>query len=292
MPETRGKYEFFQQAISLEFLVITARPHPPHKFTPTPPPAISYCLHLITVRVAVKEVKTRKRVSVVGRDPLLKKILTAWIAAIERYTDGCLDNPWWYNERASLSILAGAAWSMDGWVAMEEFSTQKRLRTLAPGVDAGSLRHGRCDLYIACPSKEASFAFEAKQANQPIGKRADGFSYMHKAMQAAWKDSGDLHRNEADRRFAATFVVPTLRLKEICPEGGKLGEICPKRLDEHIAAWLKENPRFLGESWKETSYAYVFPQIGNERYSDGIRHFPGVILILEERYKANRLVAS
>ena len=66
------------------------------------------------------------------------------------------DNPWWYNERASLSVLAGAAWTLKDWFALEEFSTIKRMRTLAPSVDEGHLRNGRCDLFIRNPNESTA----------------------------------------------------------------------------------------------------------------------------------------
>ncbi|MBZ4336701.1 hypothetical protein [Corallococcus sp. AS-1-12] len=40
-------------------------------------------------------------------------------------TWGKKDCPWWYNERASISQLAGAIWLAGGW-AFEEFSETKR----------------------------------------------------------------------------------------------------------------------------------------------------------------------
>lgn len=113
--------------------------------------------------------KTWKQVNTYQQCPQLGDLLNAWISAVERYTSQFPDNPWSYNERAILSTLAGAAWTMDGWVAMEEFATSKRLRKLEPGVDHGDkLRNGRCDLFVSSP--EASFVFEAKQANQPTSR--------------------------------------------------------------------------------------------------------------------------
>jgi hypothetical protein len=37
------------------------------------------------------------------------------------------DLPWWYNERASISVLAGAAWGTGG-LAFEEYSEDKKAR--------------------------------------------------------------------------------------------------------------------------------------------------------------------
>jgi hypothetical protein len=36
------------------------------------------------------------------------------------------DVPWWYNERASLSLFAGAVWGCHGWV-FEEFGIWRKI---------------------------------------------------------------------------------------------------------------------------------------------------------------------
>lgn len=64
-----------------------------------------------------------------------------WFLGIERYcrlTDE--DAPYWYNERANISLLAGAAWRC-GWVALEEFSCEKKNR-------GQKKKPGRSDLWM------------------------------------------------------------------------------------------------------------------------------------------------
>ena len=60
----------------------------------------------------------------------LSPLLVAWLETLEQFcaASGYTNNPWWYNERASISTLAGAAWKLHdkGWVALEEYSTRKR----------------------------------------------------------------------------------------------------------------------------------------------------------------------
>ncbi|MBG0847374.1 hypothetical protein H3222_19405 [Pseudomonas chengduensis] len=73
----------------------------------------------------------------------VRALLKSWVEMVERY---CTqhenqDNPWWYNERASLSTLAGAAWS-SGWSALEEYSSVKRQKAPADGVEHGDTRLG------------------------------------------------------------------------------------------------------------------------------------------------------
>ncbi|MEE4075164.1 hypothetical protein V2I49_07450 [Pseudomonas viridiflava] len=235
----------------------------------------------------MQRLKTLQHVHSHEGDDSIHKLLSAWIKAVERYTKAFKDNPWWYNERASLSVLAGAAWTIKDWFALEEFSTLKRLRKLTPGVDEGDLRIGRCDLFICNPNE--SFAIEAKQALQSIGLKSDGESYMNRAVKGAWDDSGDLGSWEAGRRFGVTFVVPTIPLNEVQAGPGKRVQICPAKVEAALSRWLTDEPDFAGWSLKPTQFAYIFPNVGNQDYVSGHRYYPGIVVILEERLRANRL---
>jgi len=235
----------------------------------------------------IKEVKTLKRIKVREDERELEELLNAWIKAIVRYTTANpQDNPWWYNERASLSVLAGAAWTLKRWHALEEFSTFKRYRTLEPGVNSGSLRHGRCDLYVQSPG--TSFAIEAKQTVQSISIRSDGSTFYERAMRKAWDDSGDLSKQEADRRFAVTFIVPAIPKSEILVNDSKEEKVCAIKVGKTINNWLDNQIDFTGSSTKAKDYAFVFPQLGSPHYLYNGRYYPGVVLILKERYRAHR----
>lgn len=234
----------------------------------------------------MRKAKTIKGLKVREEDPELSVLLTAWVKAVERYTSANeRDNPWWYNERASLSVLAGAAWTLKNWHALEEFSTQKRHRTLKPGVDGGSLRNGRCDLYVQSP--QTSYAIEAKHTIQSIGSRSDGYTFMYRAMRKAWEDSGDLSNWEADRRFAVTFVVPSIPMSEVVIDDG-VERVCASKVEQSIKSWLTEQPSYTGPSLKKTDFAFIFPGLGNPHYSLDGRYYPGVLVIFEERYRAHR----
>lgn len=235
----------------------------------------------------MQHLKTLKHVRTHDGDESVRRLLNAWIKAVERYTKTFQDNPWWYNERASLSVLAGAAWTLKDWFALEEFSTIKRMRTLSPGLDEGHLRNGRCDLFIRNP--EESFAIEAKQAVQGIGYRANGATYMNKALKAAWDDVGDLFNWEANRRFAVTFVVPVIPLSEVRIGTGRRVRICPRKVSASLNLWLTDDPYFPGRSLKPTQFAYIFPKVGSTNYVDGDRYFPGIVVIFDERLRANQI---
>ncbi|MDZ4190740.1 hypothetical protein OF113_14025 [Ectopseudomonas chengduensis] len=211
----------------------------------------------------------------------VRALLKSWVEMVERY---CTqhenqDNPWWYNERASLSTLAGAAWS-SGWSALEEYSSVKRQKAPADGVEHGDTRLGRVDLFVMSP-KGTSMTFEAKHAWQRIGPRANRLRYVEKGMKAAWEDSNSLISSHSDRRFAATFVAPSLALGDI--EGDNCQELLMKQLNE----WLKETGDFTRKGGKPPFFAYVFPSIAENSFDFRNRHYPGVVLILEERIKAS-----
>nr|WP_313404125.1 hypothetical protein [Pseudomonas sp.] len=210
----------------------------------------------------------------------VRALLKSWVQMVERYCTQHKnqDNPWWYNERASLSTLAGAAWS-EGWSALEEYSSAKRQKAPADGVESGDTRLGRVDLFVMS-LKGTSMTFEAKHAWQRIGPRADRLRYVHKGMKAAWEDSNSLIRSHSDRRFAATFVAPSMALSDI-PDDNRQ-ELVMKQLNQ----WLKETGEFTRKGGKPPFFAYVFPSIGDNCFDFRNRHYPGVVLILEERVKA------
>ena len=58
--------------------------------------------------------------------PILRPLLKKWVTTnidVVRHWQG--DLPWWYGERASTSVLAGAAWRI-GCFAFEEFAADKK----------------------------------------------------------------------------------------------------------------------------------------------------------------------
>lgn len=212
----------------------------------------------------------------------LRDLLTAWTRVVLRYCalHGYEDNPWWANERASLSTLAGAAWTLDNWCALEEFSTKKRGKIPSDQVEEGGLTNGRCDLYLS--NKKTSYVIEAKQAWQSIGANADGYNYLHKGMEKAWEDAGCLSADEANYRYAATFIVPYVPKTHVEKHGVR----------ELVEEWLSSDDIVpIGKG--KLLYAYVFPGKWKEFISDKAKvAFPGVMLVLEERKRANKFAKS
>ena len=213
----------------------------------------------------------------------LRPLLTAWTGVVSRYCtiERHKDNPWWFNERATLSTLAGAAWSLPGWAALEEFSTRKRGGIVPKDHTDDGSRVGRCDLYVTTGQREVSYAIEAKQAWQSIGPRCNGYRHVHDMMRLAWTDAGELHIEDAAHRLAITFVVPFIT-KSNPPELHRA----------MVEQWLATTGFTVGGRGL-TAYAHVFPKkIQYFKNDMSKRTFPGVVMLVEERFKANRRLSE
>ncbi|MDG0795728.1 hypothetical protein [Pectobacterium punjabense] len=139
-----------------------------------------------------------------ANDSFIEELLNGWISANQRYvellnrTDCC----WWYNERTNVSVLAGAAWSL-GWTAIEEYPSDKKIKGYTGENPDSNTSKGRVDLYIK--NELESIALEAKHVWQnldsPINiiKTKIGLGHAH--------DDAKRLKNQADRHFAATFMV-------------------------------------------------------------------------------------
>lgn len=222
----------------------------------------------------------------------LHPVLNAWV---RRSIDYCnshrlQDNSWWYNERASLSVLAAAAWSIPGWCALEEYPTDKRRQGEIPSsrADAGELtperHHGRCDLWIG---NHTGYAVEAKQAWQSIGPQARGKNpRVWNQFAAARKAAGCLTAEEAHVRVAALFVVPYIPLS-VAEIFDQSGQIDCDMLRQRVSHWL--GSLRLRSDERVHGYAWVFPEKCHQFISrDGRFLFPGALLMLSRRERGNR----
>lgn len=186
--------------------------------------------------------------------PLLE--WTALNRRIGRKWDEFDDMPWRYNERALLSLFAGAVWRTGG-DAFEEFSETKfRLNDRSEG-------HGRVDLWFTTSGGE--FRAEAKRQFIPITKEVTQQDRLHELMASAVKDA---RRNLADRgrsrRLAIIFAVPYVRKQKATTE---------------LAAKIE---RFTG--WAETvdhdAIAWIFPDL-NERVTVDNWVCPGIAMLIK-----------
>lgn len=121
-----------------------------------------------------------------------RKIVHRW----EEYEDA----PWWYNERASLSVLAGAIWKAGGY-AFEEFVGDKRVMKGR----RKKFSAGRFDLEFDVSG--SLFVAEAKQCWMPSTRSQDHFERVSEAMDAAKRDVRRC-APEGVRRLAIVFGAP------------------------------------------------------------------------------------
>lgn len=217
----------------------------------------------------------------------LRPLLVQWTQLIQEYCEANhrTDNPWWYGERANLSVLAGAAWRLQkGWHALEEYPAEKRrtnggkviVEPVVPedGVEKTKKKspRGRCDLYVS--HRSTGFAIEAKQAWQNLSSaaRKDRFAA---AMTLARRDAGNLHADEADHRIGAVFVVPFIPLQLLRGPNGK-APVDTRMAADMVSAWIKDS-----EVSDHSAYAYVYTRASEDYTNEKKdRLFPGVILVL------------
>lgn len=177
------------------------------------------------------------------------------------------DPPWWYNERAQLSQLAGAIWQMQGW-AFEEFATTKREKT--PDGEASHYR-GRGDFMFWTHHQGRhgggeQFVAEAKVCFPVLGG-GKSLQHIQAALTAARGDAGTNKSHRARyRRLAIVFVAPS------APESKR------SKIDERFAALvgqLANESRIVAWHRRARSDIPVRPRAPH-------RLFPGTILIVEE----------
>lgn len=131
-------------------------------------------------------------------------LLAQWLQVIEHQAwRGTGDCSWWYGERASVSQLAGAAWTLpDGWALQEYAGTR------------GTEGRARIDLAVEAKDGLRS-AIEAKQIWPRLSTRAeDVHRDIEAALRAAAEQLGEggpwiLHHDDYDL-VAAVFVTPRL----------------------------------------------------------------------------------
>lgn len=202
-----------------------------------------------------------------GYYPSLEELLWEWIATIQKTfrVMGTGDAPWWYNERTSLALLAGAIWRAGG-VALQEHDIERK----KPEKSSGS-KHGRCDLYFAVDRRH--FIAEAKQlwlplrAQDPRGKIKEKLTEAIKAVRS----SGD----EGYERLAILFISPH------APES-VLGarECSSNEIDRLISDFVDKSL----DTYTKTARAWAFPQ-ATRKLSDQDRKnpriYPGAAVLIQ-----------
>lgn len=173
------------------------------------------------------------------------------------------DAPWWYNERASVSLFAGAIWKKGGSV-MEEFVVPREGR--GEPDDRTRNEYGRCDISFEVGTLK--IIAEAKQVWPSLtGSECKRAAIANGIEQAKDEVKGRPVSNGYERYamvFASPYVTSNTDTKT---EVNNFIEAILKIEDAHAVAW-------------------AFPLIENPIQSPRPRHqnqyFPGVALVMSK----------
>lgn len=165
------------------------------------------------------------------------------------------DVPWWYNERASISVLAGAAWKTGG-LAFEEYGADKRT-----GKKRCSTFAGRNDLYLKIKGEQ--FIAEAKYywSGATRVNAATTENLRNKLLEAC----DDIRKCPpyGQRRLGILFAMPYIAKSQ------------KTRVDALVGEWVAALT-----SVKCSCCAWVFPK--ESRHICGLSICPGAAVLIQE----------
>jgi hypothetical protein len=189
--------------------------------------------------------------------PVLKK----WISLNKSVAKAWQNNdvPWWYGERACLSILAGAIWKSGG-IAFEEYSFEKRKKRRSK-----HRVNGRNDLYFMW--KGAEFIVEAKYSSFGASKiQEEPNEGIQECLENAREDVRKCSA-PGQRRLAVAFVRPYFPISQ------------KNKISQNLEKWIN--------NLKKVNYscaAWVFPK--DSRYFKGNYYGPGIAILIKEVHRA------
>lgn len=217
----------------------------------------------------------------------LRPVLSAWGDVVSDYcnfyaNDAC----YWYNERASISVFAGAAWRCD-WFAMEEYSTEKRTPALRVQKEKRQHYRGRCDLYIArragATDEPTSFAIEAKQITHVVNPSVAETEWqpVEETLSDAWADAGRIDASDASKRLSMVFCVPRFSTD---PDGNSTLDCAGGAETTFLEAWLE----MLLKRTTHDAIAWVFPAYCRTLEAKRGGFYPGCAVLIRERQRGVR----
>lgn len=181
----------------------------------------------------------------------LKPLLKGWTRLIVEYAETFDEPPYWCNERADVSILAGAAWRVGG-MCLEEFSAEKGTKS--------EKWKGRADLFIRLG--QTNYSVEAKRLYVSL-KPSPSVKGVAESLEAAHRDAVACDDQQADFRIGIAFAVPYV--KEDRP-------VTPRLFNAFLDSVRGIRHDFLAWQFLQTAPK---TQVWHD---DGYRH-PGVILL-------------
>ncbi|MCY4360838.1 MAG: hypothetical protein OXE42_01435 [Gammaproteobacteria bacterium] len=193
-------------------------------------------------------------------------LLEEWLLAHERFCrimKGC-DDPaaYWYTEIPNVSILGAAAWRC-GRIALQEFSTKKKVRGEEPWA-------GRGDLWICTDTNWKEELIEAKHKFVSLSgaKDKDGLpttikNSMEEATLAAKEARGG-------QRDVTALAVVFASLK------------APKSANDKIDQLIKDFCETIKSSADYHASAWCFPKETRElQHPETGKYFPGIAMLIK-----------
>lgn len=172
-------------------------------------------------------------------------LLEEWVLAVDRYCRITQDDtPYWYNERANVGILAGAAWRC-GWIALEEFQSYKMDMSQSQSDENINSENpqrwlGRADLYLGSDNHheniEAKFKWVCLTSDKKIQIIED---CLDRACKDALNAKGDGISDDVGMCFIPFYIK----------------EAKADMIDEKIDKLIEEL-----SGVKADAYAWNFPQ--------------------------------
>lgn len=193
-----------------------------------------------------------------GSLSVLSPILKHWQQLNVAWKDG--DVPWWYNERASVGILAGAIWKYGGDWILEEFGATK-----LAGPRKKKIYSGRCDIAFGVDGQD--FWVEAKQCWPNLnGKNTSQTVETNLRVASEQAKSG---KQRGYQRLAIVFATPKV----------KASPANRRQMDNYITSYIEQ----LKNGISNVTLAWTFPAQARHSRPDNAWHpyyFPGVIMTL------------
>ena len=230
--------------------------------------AVARVLDSRQLLVGVRISRSMKDISGHEPGPLadFELVLKRWIKANKKYCEVSKweDVPWGYNERASLSTFAAAAW-LAGGVALEEYSEEKDRAGSARG--RKKQRKGRCDLYVDLRGKRGAYIMEAKIL-WPSLETSDWERPLLKTLNKARGEAKETRAHNNEKKAGLLFVSPYIRNSK----------------DSPVEKSIFNLVQFL-RSRKDICSAWTFPAGSRGFYWDSEKRwlYPGTAVLLMPR---------
>lgn len=203
---------------------------------------------------------------------IFKKTLQEWIKLNVQFVNLWKvkkDIPWWYNERAVLSVLAGAIWHQKEAIAFEEYSISKRWREKG----RSTTYPGRQDIYIKIGKTE--FICEVKDtwsgATEIVPSRIEKAKRIEKIKKKLNLACSDIRSSPSNSmiRVGILFIKPYIN--------NSLNE---QEVNERIKSWLDMITDHNNIEY--SCCAWVFPKESRMFKGKYSNIYPGTVLLLRK----------